>query len=68
MMSDFLGFIGGLEFVTGEQAFTEAANAQRQGHFGRPASGETVGQSAPTPGVKSRSTGKKIKPSKNRKA
>lgn len=35
MTSDFLGSIGGLEFVTGEQAFDEAAAANRAGIFGR---------------------------------
>jgi hypothetical protein len=35
MISDFLGSIGGLEFITGDQAFTEAAEAQRSGSFGK---------------------------------
>jgi hypothetical protein len=61
MMSDFIGFIGGLEFVTGEQAFNEAADAQRQGHFGRPEAGSSAGQSAAAPPKKNRSHGKKTK-------
>ena len=36
MISDFLGQIGGLEFISGDDAFTEAAEAQRQGNFGKP--------------------------------
>lgn len=36
MISDFLGSIGGLEFVTADQAFTEAVDAQRSGDFGKP--------------------------------
>jgi hypothetical protein len=36
MISDFLGSIGGIEFVSAEQAFTEAVDAQRSGTFGRP--------------------------------
>jgi hypothetical protein len=39
-MTDFTGVIGTLEFVTGEVAFSEAAKAQREGHFGKTKPGE----------------------------
>ena len=34
MTPDLLGPIGGLQFVTGDRAFREAATAERAGQFG----------------------------------
>jgi hypothetical protein len=46
-MSDFIGNIGGLEFVSGVEAFKEAAHAQREGRFGRSEAGTQSNQVLP---------------------
>jgi hypothetical protein len=49
MISDFLGSIGGLEFVSADEAFTDAVDAQRRGTFGQPEGTEIIGGSLSAP-------------------